>query len=124
MEVEDPLGLQSVDLKRLFLGSFVWGEIEGKEIEAGYLLNRSYLRDNNTVWLVAEDGNLEVRHVEAVFKNENSVIIADGLVEGEKLVVSSISSPVAGMKIRIEGSGKNSAKTTKKKKLNEGAGER
>lgn len=107
IEVDDPLCLNSENDGQpiLFLGSYVGVEIEGKELNQVYSLDRSNLRDDNTIWLVKDDLTLEVRPVEPIFKGLTYVLLKDDVAVGEKLIVSNIATPVAGMKIRPEGMG-------------------
>lgn len=105
VEVEDPLCLKAENkaLPPLFLGSFVRADIAGTTMEAAFSLQRPYLRDGNTVWLLGDDGTLNVRTVNIAFRDKESVLISDGVVDGEKLITSNISVPVAGMRLRLEG---------------------
>lgn len=103
--VEDPLCLQPENQGQpiLFLGSYVRVEIDGKTLEDVYPLNRAYLRDSSTIWLLANDSTLEIRSVEPVFKGPSAVLLQNQVKPGEKLIVSNIATPVAGMKVRLEG---------------------
>ena len=107
IEVDDPLCLDSgnEELPILFLGAYVKVEIEGRELERVYALDRSNLRDNNTIWLLTGDMTLEVREIEPVFKGTTHLLLRDEVEPGDKLIVSNIATPVAGMKVRPEGMG-------------------
>jgi RND family efflux transporter MFP subunit len=104
--VDDPLCLLTENRGRskLFLGSYVRVEIEGRALADVYPLNRAHLRDNNTIWLLGADSTLEIRSVSPIFKGPSAVLLKDQVSEGEKLIVSTIATPVAGMKVRLEGS--------------------
>ncbi len=103
--VEDPLCLQPKNEGHpiLFLGSYVRVEIDGKTLDDVYPLNRAHLRDSNTIWLLGDDSTLEIRSVEPVFKGPSAVLLQNEVEPGEKLIISNIATPVAGMKIRLEG---------------------
>ncbi|MFC1830870.1 efflux RND transporter periplasmic adaptor subunit [Thermodesulfobacteriota bacterium] len=103
--VKDPLCLQPENQGQpiLFIGAYVRVEIDGKTLEDVYPLNRANLRDNNTIWLLSSDSTLEIRSVEPVFKGPSAVLLKDEVVPGEKLIISNIATPVAGMKVRPEG---------------------
>jgi len=103
--VEDPLCLNPENEGRpiLFLGSYVRVEIEGRELEQVYVLDRSKLRAGSTIWLFGDDSTLEIRPVEPVFKGTSYVLLQHGVAPGEKLVISNIATPVAGMKITLKG---------------------
>jgi RND family efflux transporter MFP subunit len=104
--VDDPLSLlpENQGRARLFLGSYVRVEIDGKTLYDVYPLKRAHLRDNNTIWLLGADSTLEIRSVSPIFKGPSTVLLKDEVSEGEKLIVSTIPTPVAGMKVRLEGS--------------------
>lgn len=105
VEVDDPLCLLPENKTKpvLFLGSYVGVEIEGTTLEQVYPLNRAYLRDNSTIWMLSDDSTLEIREVAPVFKGPSTVLLKDQVRQGEKIIVSNIGAPVAGMKLRLEG---------------------
>lgn len=107
VEVEDPLCLQpeNDDQARLFLGSYVKADIEGKEIDKVIYLTRSQLRDNDTVWLYGEGGTLVKKEVDVLFRGSEFVLVR-GVQEGAQLIVSNIAAPVQGMLLALESEGK------------------
>ncbi len=100
--VPDPLALslENADEPTLLLGAFVNVAMVGKSIE-GVVLDRAYLRDGDAVWLVDNDNTLEIRSVEVAYRGPREVVIAGGLREGERIVASDLSTPVAGMPLRV-----------------------
>jgi RND family efflux transporter MFP subunit len=107
VQIEDPLSLKPANsgLPKLLLGSFVNAEIVGMPIDSAITLDRSHIHDGNKAWLMDEEGRLEIREVEILFKNQNEVMVGDGLRSGERLVVTQLSSPVAGIPLRLEALG-------------------
>ena len=103
VQVEDPLGLQAGNGKipRMLLGSYVRVEIEGKSIPSAVSINREYIRDGNSVWIMDADGNLAIRPVQIAFRGADQLMITGGIQPGEKLVISDLATPVAGMPLRI-----------------------
>jgi len=103
--IDDPLSLKTENAHRplILLGSYVRAEIIGKTIDAGIKIDRSYLRDGNTVWLMSESGMLDIREVDVLFRDKNQVIINGGVHEGERIVISSLASPVAGIPLKLPG---------------------
>ena len=63
------------------------------------VIPRTALHDNDTVLLVS-DGRLERRQVEVLRFLRDQAILSAGLQAGEQLVVSPLSAPVVGMKLR------------------------
>jgi RND family efflux transporter MFP subunit len=103
VEVRDPLGLASGENQSpLLLGSYMKVDIEGSEVADVFSISRSSLRDGQQVWLMGEGGGLTIRDVDVVWRDEEKVLIREGLKEGEELVVSDIASPVAGMALKVD----------------------
>ena len=86
---------------RLMIGAFVEVSIEGREVSNVVRLDRAYLRKEDTVW-VHEDGVLRVRPVEVAFRDAEFVYITDGLEDGDKVVITGISTPVDGETLRLK----------------------
>jgi len=79
---------------------FVQVKMEGIEIENSFLIPEKYIHDKNIY--IEKDGLLEIRKIEvSAFIGENTVITG-GLKENEKVVVSPLSNPVNGMKVKGE----------------------
>jgi hypothetical protein len=104
--VDDPFCLkpQNRDLPQLLMGSYVSAEIEGRTLKSVYPIKRSSLRDNDTLWIMNNSGQLEIRHVKIAFSGVDSVYIDEGITEEEKLIVTDIAAPVEGMPLRIASS--------------------
>jgi RND family efflux transporter MFP subunit len=107
VQIEDPLSLKPANsgLPKLLLGSFVSAEIVGMPLDSAITLDRSHIHDGNKAWVMDEEGRLEIREVEILFKNQNEVMVGEGLRSGERLVVTQLSSPVAGIPLRLEAGG-------------------
>jgi len=103
---DDPFCLEPENqgLPQLLIGTYVRVEIQGHLLEDVYPVDRSYLR-GNTVWIMDEKGRLEIRAVEVVFRRPERVFVGKGLRDGEKLIVTDLGAPVAGMPLRIDGGG-------------------
>lgn len=103
--VDDPFCLkpQNHNLPQLLMGSYISAEIDGRTLSDVFPIKRSHLRDNDTVWIMDDDGQLEIRQVQIVFRGPDRVYVTEGLAENEKLVVTDIAAPVAGMPLRVDG---------------------
>jgi multidrug efflux pump subunit AcrA (membrane-fusion protein) len=73
--------------------------IETRQVPQAVRIPRTALRPENTVFLV-QDGALAVRPVEVLYLQKESVIVTAGLKTGDLLIVSPVSTPVVGMKLR------------------------
>jgi RND family efflux transporter MFP subunit len=103
VEVKDPLGLNIAEKKHppLLIGEYVRMEIEGRQLKNVYRIPRTALRDNTRIWLVSNDGKLEIRTIETLWRDAQSVLLTDGLQPGEQLIVSDLSKPMDGMPLQV-----------------------
>lgn len=103
--IPDPLGLERPEGPRdvpLLLGSFVDVSIEAEPLpESVVEVPRAALREDRQVWVATEDGRLEIREVDVVWRREETVLLASGVRAGERVIVSPIPAPVDGMPVRI-----------------------
>ncbi|MBW2467224.1 MAG: efflux RND transporter periplasmic adaptor subunit [Deltaproteobacteria bacterium] len=108
IEVKDPHGLYAGPDKQplMLIGEYVRAIIQGEELENVYRIPRLALRNDSEIWLVANDNKLAIRPVRTIWRDEESVVVQDGISPGERLVVSELGAPVAGMVVRIEQSAK------------------
>ncbi len=103
IEVKDPLGLNLAEKKHppLLIGEYVRMEIEGRQLKNVFRIPRTALRDNAQIWLLSNDGKLEIRTIETLWRDAQSVLLTDGLQPGEQLIVSDLSKPVDGMPLKV-----------------------
>ena len=106
--VKDPLCLlpENNDKPKLLLGSFVRADIDGITLSSVASIDRDYLRDGNTIWLLKDDNTLEIRPVDIAARTRNKVFIESGIVDGDRLIVSGLSAPVPGTPVRLLQKGK------------------
>jgi hypothetical protein len=100
VEVKDPLCLQpeNSDKKPLLIGEFIRAEIQGHELEGVYSIPRKALHENDFVW-IAQNEQLEIRKVEVLWRDADRILIREGLVDGEQLIVSDMTTPIQGVDI-------------------------
>lgn len=101
--VPDPHALQggNSDLPALMIGSFVETEIKAEELDNVIRLNRDYIRQNDTVW-VMEDEKLRIREVDIVVRDARYAYIRSGLDEHDKVVTTNLSTVSDGAPLRLE----------------------
>jgi len=105
VKIDDPLCLKPENSAKpkLLLGSFVKAELFGIPVDSAVTLDRSHIHDGNTVWLMNDEGQLQIRKVDILFRNRDQVIVAEGLGEGERLVTTQLSSPIEGIPLKLAG---------------------
>ena len=80
-------------------GMFCRVEISGGTQPGAVVIPRTAMQDDHAVYLAVE-GRLERRQVEVLRYLGDQAIISAGLQSGDRLVVSPLSAPIIGMKIR------------------------
>lgn len=98
--VDDPLVTSSAAPLPLLLGAYVDVAIDGRPLGNVYELPRLALRDGDQVWLLDDQSQLAIQHVGVAWRRTETVLVSSGLTPGARVVVSALSAPVAGMKLR------------------------
>ena len=113
VRVPDPQAYKTddPDVPRLMLGSFVEVHIPADELEDVIRLNRNYVRDDDTVW-VMDEGELNIRDVEIIFRDARYAYIESGLSGGDRIVTTNLSTVSDGAPLRLEGSGNTASDTS------------
>ncbi|MFQ5565666.1 MAG: efflux RND transporter periplasmic adaptor subunit [Paracoccaceae bacterium] len=101
--VDDPLARkpQNRGKPRLLLGSFLRAVGEGRVIENAVALDRAYLRDHDTVWVMTAEARLEVRPVTVAWRGAETVLISAGLAAGDQVITTPLAVVAPGMEVRL-----------------------
>lgn len=101
--IDDPFCVkpENHDKPRVLMGALVSAEIQGRAIESVFPVEWPYFREGDAVWIMNDANELEIRPVEVAFRGPDHVYIRGGLTENEKLVMTDIAAPVAGMPLRV-----------------------
>ena len=103
VKVKDPLALEAVNTGRekLFLGSFVKLEIQLPTVKNAIRIPRNLIRAGDTVW-VSKEEILEVRKLKISHREPEDLIITEGLIDGDKVITTSLQVATPGMRVRIK----------------------
>ncbi|WP_420430075.1 efflux RND transporter periplasmic adaptor subunit [Kordiimonas sp.] len=102
VSVKDPLSLaEGSGEPVLIVGSIVHTSISGRPLEGVVKIDRDYLRQNDTVW-VMQNGLLNVRPVTVAFRDAEQAYISDGLNTGDLIVTSNLATVAEGAPLRTE----------------------
>ena len=103
VSVRDPLTLdsQSAGLPPVLVDSYVRVEIAGDELENVFGIKRDYLHDGDYIWVMNDDNCMEIRPVDVIFRDKQTVYLVGGLQAGDRIVTTDISAPVDGMLLRL-----------------------
>lgn len=109
VEIADPLHLtgnreeaaDTHDALPLLVGSFVQVVFEGHDVVDLIEVPRAWVHEGDRVFVMSEDGTLDIRHADVVWGRRDSVLVSDGLEDGDRVVRSHIGVPVQGMALRL-----------------------
>jgi RND family efflux transporter MFP subunit len=102
IEVDEPAtDGQKKNSFRLRPGMFVTIKIKGKEIDQAFVVPRHVVYPGDVVYTV-KDNHLKIKEVNILRSYKDSVIIIEGLSEGELIVKTPLSSVKDGMSVRLE----------------------
>ena len=103
IEVQDPYGLlhEGNARKALVSGSFVDVSIMGGLLKDVFLIPRTAVRDNDTVWIMDKDNLLRIQNVQIVRYERENVLVKDSLDDGERIVLTNIPGAADGMKLKV-----------------------
>ncbi|WP_144210839.1 efflux RND transporter periplasmic adaptor subunit [Shewanella donghaensis] len=103
-EVKDPYLRQQRGENELPLkyGSFVTAVIKGRTVEGIVKLPRYVVRQDQ-VAIVKDDNTIEIRSVNIVRTDVDSVYIKDSLKDGERVSITDMNNMVAGQKVKLLG---------------------
>jgi RND family efflux transporter MFP subunit len=82
------------------VGTFVAADIEGTTMDRVIRVPRNALRGNNQLMLVDDDNRLRMRSVELLRADAEFAYIRAGAAPGERVIMTTIESPLNGMKVR------------------------
>ncbi len=101
-QVDDPYGRDG-DRPPLAVGMFVEAELRGHIARDVAVLPREALHAGDVVWTVDEEDRLHFRDVNVFRAQGDQVLISSGLVQGERVCLSSLEAATDGMRVRVAG---------------------
>lgn len=111
VEVRDPFSTRHA--APLAPGMFVAARLEGSGRETLVAAPRSALKRNEYVYVVRADNTIDVRQVRPAQTTADEVLFRDGVADGERVVVSVLTSPRQGMAVTpIDRAGEAAQTTT------------
>jgi RND family efflux transporter MFP subunit len=104
VEIQDPFHLKANhndDVLPILLGSYVHVEIEGVELDDVLKIPRTALQENSKVYRLDAEDKLEILDVDIAWGTREFAMVRGPLAKGDRLVVTTLAAPVAGMKVRV-----------------------
>ena len=105
LKVDEPLQQSSTQSVPLLLGSYVSAVLQGLERSDVLLLPRSVLREGDVVWILGTDSRLAIRPVAVLSGALDTVVVKADIGQGERIVSSSVPSPIVGLLLVDETAG-------------------
>ncbi len=99
IEVQDPLGLETVKNLPLMIDAYVRVRIEGKLMDDVHVVARSAVHEGDRLWIMDKDDKLVFRKIQIAWSREREVLVSRGLAAGERIITSRIATPIPGMKL-------------------------
>jgi RND family efflux transporter MFP subunit len=104
VEVKDPYNLliKGPHQQELIAGAFVEVEIKGKILKNVFSVPRSAVRLGTQVWVADQENLLRIREISIARYERDHVLVRNGLKDGEKIILTTLSGAADGMKIRVD----------------------
>jgi RND family efflux transporter MFP subunit len=101
--VDDPLARKPENQgePRLLIGSFLRAIGEGRVVEGAVALDRAYLHEHDTVWVVTPSNQLEIRPVTVAWRGAEQVLTSSGLTAGDLVITTPLAIVAPGMDVRV-----------------------
>lgn len=119
VSIPDPLAYENDSLPTLIINAFVEAHIQAGELKNVVRLNRDFVREGETVW-VMKDEKLQIREVDILFEDARYAYIRDGLEEGEKVVTTNLATVTEGAGLRLESDTSSQQSTAQQAQNTEG----
>lgn len=97
--VDDPYGAGADNGAPLPIGLYVDARIEGKPLDNAVVLPRSALYGRDTVYVILADNSLEERKVNVVSSDKDTITLAGGVADGERVATSPLRGAKGGDKV-------------------------
>lgn len=98
VEIPDPFDVSGLPL---LPGAYVDVSIEGRPLSDTWEVPRSSLVDGEYVWVVDSESALRKREVQVGWRSDESVVVTQGILPNDQLVVSPLSLPVDGQVVSV-----------------------
>lgn len=93
--VDDPLGTTPP----LLIGTYVRVEIKGPTLRDVFVIPREALHEGDKLWIKGANDTLEIRKVNTVLRREKSIVIDEGLADGEHIIMTNIPLAIPGTEL-------------------------
>lgn len=99
VKVDDPYALMEKERPPLKVGQFVNAEVEGKTLKEVFVIPEQAVRFGTQVKVIDEEDRIRFREVEVIWADLPNLIVRDGLVEGDRICLTSLPFAVEGARV-------------------------
>ncbi len=92
------------DRPPLKVGLFVEAIIEGRQINRAFRIPRRALHEGDIVYVIDKESRIVIKEVSVLQKGADTVIVTDGLSDGDRLCLTQLEYVVMGMQVEIDSS--------------------
>ena len=92
--------LIAIKSKVATIGDYASVKLQGRLYKDVISLPKEALRAGDTLWIMEEDNTLSVRKVFIAGQDDDLIIVTNGVLSNEKVILSHISSPLEGMRLQ------------------------
>lgn len=117
-EIDNPYQRSKSDRPPLEVGQFVRAEINGRKLDGLFIIPRSAVHGENEVMIIDSENRIQRRQVTVLWEEESSVVIRDGLNDGDQLCTSYVPFAANNTVVRLL----NGKEVTKNKATRHGGG--
>ncbi len=86
------------------MGLFVEATIEGKRIENAFRIPRRALQEGDVVYAIDKENRVVIKDVAVLQKGIDTVIVTEGLSDGDRLCLTPLEYVVMGMQVELDSS--------------------
>lgn len=97
--IQDPY-CRHAECEPLPVGTFVNARIAGTPAGDVIRVPRSVVRHSNELLFINDDNTIDIREVDIVRSDSNYIYVGDGAAPGERILLTTLESPVNGMRVR------------------------
>ncbi|NOY90449.1 MAG: efflux RND transporter periplasmic adaptor subunit [Deltaproteobacteria bacterium] len=102
IQIDEPLGREQAPGELpLLLGSYVEVRIAAGSLSQVIPVPREQIHEGDHVYVLDANSRLDIRHVRIDWREQNEVLIGEGLEPGERIVTSRLATPVTGTLLRL-----------------------
>ena len=99
-QVDNPYGHQDPKKPPLKVGQYVEAQIRGRLLDKVFVIPRAAVRENSQILLVDKQNKIQTRRVKAIWEDDQTMIISEGIEEGELLCLTPITFAAQGITVK------------------------